>query len=1086
MKKLLLTLISSLSILSTLSFATAQVKQASQYAKIETTEAGAPMVGNATELNFVCSGASSMVVTKSYTYNNTPVEIFNMALSPNVVFEKVLPAELGTRYDLTCKTDGKVAMTDSYKTPDFLPQAIRISADKTELNQGEKITIKSSTINGAFKYCDIYFDSNKAGILTGNMNTLTYSFDYSSMSAGSHNVYYKCSYSDNTVGTAMVNSNNLVITRNSDAATSPINIPYCSTLDVDGDGKVQALVDGILIQRSLNSAVSDSNILNGITLSPNSIRRTAADIRAFVNSNSSKYDVDGDGRSLAGIDAVLLVRYMLGITGDSFISGVPVASGVTYSTVLEKIKSNCQASTQMCTTVYKPVCGQPKTPVCTKDMACPQNIFVQQTYSNKCELDRAGATYLYDGVCTSDEIPAVTACPTGAFNLKDTCQCPTGQVLTRVGQDSTGRDLYSCLLATDASTTVQVSLSPTQPSGFVYAGQSRVKLAEFVFSGIGKVSAIKLMRTGVSSNNSITNISLVYGGNLIAWPANLSSDGSVSFSNQTFGLFDLESRVQNKTISVYADISEGTEGQSVGVSLVGFKVNTNPLSNNLLIGNNLNIMSSVAGSLELATLFGDITSDVNINSTTSLVSVWKRDMSANSPIKLQDANLRYTGSLSPYVPLFFMYIDGIRYGGSVKPTSFDGFSSAYVKFSDINSDITYGKHSLEIKAELYGNNAGRNFRLSLDSSSALGIESLYKSGVFGTVGGVTKYGTGGLINIVGGGVNICPTGVFTNSDCTCQNGQQPTAIPSGTRIQQFTCDVKDTACTDVYKPVCGQPKTCNSSLGYCLDVMQKPQTYSNICALTSAGATYLYDGTCDGAKTNLIQKSSTTPPTIPNIPNNNDVDNGDDNNTGGVCVSLTANMRFRSRDNSTGGEVSKLQNFLISSGYLTGSATGYFGNATQAAVKSYQAANGLAVSGIVGQYTRAKIVDGCSNSNSAVDEPLPLGLPDSTSTSPQPKADVITKIDMRSVSGGFVVSPVQVTNGVKMTAEFKTNDFRFDGQYYVRLMYKNSSRQCILTGSFQPIANKTYKIERTSESACVLGGNIGDLSNVDYFEIAKQ
>jgi hypothetical protein len=234
MKKLLLTLISSLSILSTLSFATAQVKQASQYAKIETTEAGAPMVGNATELNFVCSGAYSMVITKSYTYNNAPVEIFNMALSPNVVFEKVLPAELGTRYDLTCKTDSKVAMTDSYKTPDFLPQAINISTDRTTLNQGDTATIKAGTVNGAFNYCDVYFDSNKVTTLTGNMNTITYSLSYASMSAGSHNVYYKCSYSDNTVGTAMVNSNNLVITRNSDTTTSPVDIPYCSVLDVDG------------------------------------------------------------------------------------------------------------------------------------------------------------------------------------------------------------------------------------------------------------------------------------------------------------------------------------------------------------------------------------------------------------------------------------------------------------------------------------------------------------------------------------------------------------------------------------------------------------------------------------------------------------------------------------------------------------------------------------------------------------------------------------------------------------------------------------------------------------------------------------
>ena len=662
MKKLLLTLISSLSILSAISFATAQVKQASQYAKIETTEVGAPVVGNATELSYTCSGATNMRITKSYTYNNIPVEIFNMNIPSTVVFRRFLPAELGTKYDLLCSTESKFVMTDSYKTPDYLPQGITISADKTTLNKGETVTVKvQSFLNGTFDSCDVYFDSNKVASLTGPMNSMTYSREYMSMGAGYHNVYYKCSYINNSIGKATADSNNILIKRNADPTPDP----------------------------------------------------TA------------------------------------------------------------------------CTTVYKPVCGQPKMPICTKDMACPQVMPTPKTYSNKCELDRVGATYLYDGVCTSDEVPAITACPTGTFNLKDTCQCPTGQVLTRVGQDSTGRDLYSCL--------------------------------------------------------------------------------------------------------------------------------------------------------------------------------------SKAPV-----------------------------------------------------------------------------------------------------------------------VTICPTGVFTNSDCTCQNGQQPTAIPSGTRIQQFTCDVKDTACTDVYKPVCGQPKTCNSSLGYCLDVMQKPQTYSNICALTSAGATYLYDGTCDGAKTNLIQKSSTTPPTIPNIPNNNDVDNGDDNNTGGVCVSLTANMRFRSRDNSTGGEVSKLQNFLISSGYLTGSATGYFGNATQAAVKSYQAANGLAVSGIVGQYTRAKIVDSCSNSNSAVDEPLPLGLPYSTSTSLQPKADVITQIDMRSLSGGFIVSPVKVTNGVKMTAEFKTNDFRFDGQYYIRLMYKNSSKQCILTGSFQPIANKTYKIERTSESACILGGNIGDLSNVDYFEIAKQ
>ena len=959
MKKLLLTLISSLSILSTLSFATAQVKQASQYAKIETTEAGAPMVGNATELNFVCSGASSMVVTKSYTYNNTPVEIFNMALSSNIVFEKVLPAELGTRYDLTCKTDSKTAMTDSYKTPDFLPQAIRISADKTELNQGEKITIKSSTINGAFKYCDIYFDSNKAGILTGNMNTLTYSFDYSSMSAGSHNIMYKCGYYDNTVGNAVVNSNTVTFTRNAD----------------------------------------------------------------------------------------------------------PVSPG-----------------TKMCTTVYKPVCGQPQMPICTKDMTCPLVMPISQTYSNKCELDRAGATYLYDGVCTSDEIPAVTACPTGTFNLKDTCQCPTGQVLTRVGQDSTGRDLYSCLsvsVATNTNFSLNNSSLPTFQF-FVADGVKEIKGNVF-FKAINNIAAtikdvtLKFTpnsilslnlnnRVGVAMNDTATinGVNVISGTNLplSIMPACVGSfaSGCVLPSGSVFNF-------ATSSVTYYttdAEIKTGTLFSGLpGYRFVASKptISFVPSTKGGLINGRVKIgdfsVSAEGGSISLQKLpLSIVTSGAGV----SVSAVELRDESGSLTL----SGAVNTGTKNE--PLFNFTV----------PYIINNYSPAKFSVFAVVSGVSGPDGSQSVSMSLGVKNSFVWNDVSGAATGFTGVGLDYPTGSQTTVSGTPSQ------------VNICPTGVFTNSDCTCQNGQQPTAIPSGTRIQQFTCDVKDTACTDVYKPVCGQPKTCNSSLGYCLDVMQKPQTYSNICALTSAGATYLYDGTCDGAKTNLIQKSSTTPPTIPNIPNNNDVDNGDDNNTGGVCVSLTANMRFRSRDNSTGGEVSKLQNFLISSGYLTGSATGYFGNATQAAVKSYQAANGLAVSGIVGQYTRAKIVDGCSNSNSAVDEPLPLGLPDSTSTSVQPKADIITKIDMRSVSGGFVVSPVQVTNGVKMTAEFKTNDFRFDGQYYVRLMYKNSSRQCILTGSFQPIANKTYKIERTSESACVLGGNIGDLSNVDYFEIAKQ
>lgn len=57
----------------------------------------------------------------------------------------------------------------------------------------------------------------------------------------------------------------------------------------------------------------------------------------------------------------------------------------------------------VCTTEYNPVCGRPAGCVdtCTSGQ-CPAicQLHTPQTYSNRCNLDAAGATYLHTGVCT--------------------------------------------------------------------------------------------------------------------------------------------------------------------------------------------------------------------------------------------------------------------------------------------------------------------------------------------------------------------------------------------------------------------------------------------------------------------------------------------------------------------------------------------------------------------------------------------------------------------------------------------------------------------------------------------------------------
>lgn len=74
-----------------------------------------------------------------------------------------------------------------------------------------------------------------------------------------------------------------------------------------------------------------------------------------------------------------------------------------------------------------------------------------------------------------------------------------------------------------------------------------------------------------------------------------------------------------------------------------------------------------------------------------------------------------------------------------------------------------------------------------------------------------------------------------------------------------------------------------------------------------------------------------------------------------TCFSIKSDLRYQSRDANTNGEVSTLQDFLQSKGYLNTEPTGYFGLLTLEAVKAFQNSYGISPSGYVGSLTRAKI-----------------------------------------------------------------------------------------------------------------------------------
>lgn len=84
------------------------------------------------------------------------------------------------------------------------------------------------------------------------------------------------------------------------------------------------------------------------------------------------------------------------------------------------------------------------------------------------------------------------------------------------------------------------------------------------------------------------------------------------------------------------------------------------------------------------------------------------------------------------------------------------------------------------------------------------------------------------------------------------------------------------------------------------------------------------------------------------------------------CLTLSYNLHFGLSDSSTGGQVSQLQQFLVSAGaYPEARISGYYGTLTAQAVVRWQKAHGMdfvTLTSGVGPMTRAKMK--CENPNS--------------------------------------------------------------------------------------------------------------------------
>ena len=97
--------------------------------------------------------------------------------------------------------------------------------------------------------------------------------------------------------------------------------------DIDNNGRADALTDGLMFLRYAFGLRGDS-LINGL-ISSDSVYTTAADIEAELSTvYVSSGDIDGNGRIDALTDGLLLLRYLFGLSGNTLTTGV-VGVGAT-------------------------------------------------------------------------------------------------------------------------------------------------------------------------------------------------------------------------------------------------------------------------------------------------------------------------------------------------------------------------------------------------------------------------------------------------------------------------------------------------------------------------------------------------------------------------------------------------------------------------------------------------------------------------------------------------------------------------------------------------------------------------------------
>jgi hypothetical protein len=202
----------------------------------------------------------------------------------------------------------------------------------------------NSGFNDGQNFCNLTLDDsavNAIGDAAGSMAPFTGSFrpdaSLSGLNGRNPNGLWELQANDFVQSkTGHINRFSLIVTPQTCGSVSPPPSPPANvslSLDIDGDGRYDALTDGLLVLRYL-LGLSGTSMIDRVVGS-GAQRTTAAQISAYLDTMRSALDVDGNGQADALSDGLIIMRFMFGMRGATMTDGAISAAATRTPSQIE-------------------------------------------------------------------------------------------------------------------------------------------------------------------------------------------------------------------------------------------------------------------------------------------------------------------------------------------------------------------------------------------------------------------------------------------------------------------------------------------------------------------------------------------------------------------------------------------------------------------------------------------------------------------------------------------------------------------------------------------------------------------------------